>query len=111
MYERIYEALQRVAREQRITTYKDIAPLAGLDMRRPNDRKKLTAILGAIAVFEHQQGRPLLPVVVVSREDNRPGKGFFTLARELGLLEGDDEATELAFFCQEVAKVHATWRA
>ena len=49
----------------------------------------------------------MLTAVVVHKHDNIPGYGFFELVRHLGLLApGQDE---LAFFCREVGRVHATW--
>ncbi len=103
----VYEELKRVANRQAMTTYSDIAPLAGLDMDNPADRDAIRLILGKISTYEHQEGRPMLTAIVVHRQDNIPGHGFFELAKHLGRLrEGDDE---LAFFCREVARVHQTW--
>jgi len=50
----------------------------------------------------------MLTAIVVHKRDNIPGEGFFELARHLGLLSGGDD--ELAFFCHEVARVHADWK-
>jgi hypothetical protein len=105
----IYETLKRVARNQSTTTYSDIAPLAGLDMESPADRNKMRAMLGVISTYEHENGRPMLTAVVVHRQDNIPGNGFFELAHHLGLLKrGQDK---LAFFCGEVTHVYSHWRA
>lgn len=104
----IYEELKRIAERQETTTYSAIAPLAGLDMENPADRDAMRRILTAISTREDQQGRPLLTAIVVHRQDNIPGHGFFDLARHLGLLRPG--ADQLAFFAGEVARVHATWR-
>ncbi len=103
----IYEELKRVARHQETTTYSAIAPLASLDMDNPAHRDQMRQLLGKISTYEHQHGRPLLTAIVVYKQENHPGPGFFDLARHLGLLLiGKDE---VAFFCHEVARVHNEW--
>ena len=98
---------KRIAKRQETTTYSDIAPLANLDMADPANRDEISQLLGQISTYEHQQGQPMLTAIVIHREDNIPGPGFFELARHLGRLkEGNDK---LAFFCHEVARVHQTW--
>lgn len=107
MHREIYEELQRVAREQDVTTYEPIAQLADLDMRRQEDRNEIGRLLGEISTYEHEQGRPLLSAVVHLQEQNRPGVGFFTLARQLGLLQADGD--EDAFWNDEVRRVWQAW--
>ncbi len=106
----VYERLVAVARAGGTTTYREVAALAGLDMSREEDRRRLAQLLRAISTAEHRRGRPLLSAVVVHRARHRPGAGFFDLARELGLLQDarDREARE-RFFRAELARVHATW--
>lgn len=105
----IYEELKRVAQRQETTTYSAIAPLAGLDMGNSADRDAIRHILTAISTHEHQQRRPMLTAIVVHRQDNVPGHGFFELAQRLGLLR--PSADKVAFFCGEVARVHRAWQA
>ena len=107
MHQAVYDELRRVANRQEMTTYGAIAPLAGLDMNNPADRDAMRRLLGDISTHEHRNGRPLLTAVVVHKQDNVPGHGFFELAQQLGLLR--PEADQLAFFCREVARVHAQW--
>ncbi len=108
LHQPIYKELKRLAKRQETTTYSAIAPLAALDMDNPADRQEMRQILGKISTYEHQHGRPMLTAIVVHKHDNIPGNGFFELARHLGLLSEGDE--ELAFFCREVARIHAEWR-
>jgi len=107
MNEKIYDRLKQTAKAGLVTTYSEIAPLAGLDMGRQDDRNKIAEILGEISTHEHRQGRPMLSVVVIHKENNIPGQGFFTLARELGLF-GDDN--EFMFFVRELRRVHDFWK-
>jgi len=107
MHQAIYERLKSVARAGAYVTYTDIAPLAGLDMSNPDDRNKIGELLGEISIHEHQQGHPLLSVIVIHRENNIPGHGFFQLARELNLYSGRDD---LLFFIQEFERVRHFWR-
>ena len=44
--------------------------------------------------------------VVVLGDTSMPGRGFFSLARELDILLGDDE---LEFFVGELKRVHEHW--
>jgi hypothetical protein len=107
LHKSIYEELKRVAKRRQTTNYSTIAPLAGLDMENPGHRDEMRELLGKISTYEHQQGRPMLTAIVVHKQDNVPGHGFFELARHLGLLSAGQD--ELAFFCREVARVHSTW--
>ena len=87
--------------------YGEIAPLANLDMDNPGHRDEIGKILGIISTYEFQQGRPMLSAIVIHRDDNIPGGGFFELARELGRLgPGEDR---LAFRCGEVVRIHEVW--
>ncbi len=106
MHEHIYQKLLAVARSQRVTTYQEIAPLAGLDMSNQADRNEIGRLLGEISTVEHQLGHPLLSAVVILKEHNIPGDGFFTLARELHVHDGNDD---FLFFIQELRRVHDFW--
>src|SRR5438045_1627459 len=103
MHEPIYQFLRRVAAEGQTTTYAGIAPLAGLDMSRADHRNQISVLLDEISSYEHAAGRPLLSAVVVHGAGDTagaPGKGFFTLARRLGLQRAGDDDT--AFFAREL---------
>src|SRR2546421_384136 len=106
MNEQVYEELKRVAKAGATTTYGDIAPLVGLDMGNPAHRNEIARVLGEISTFEYRAGRPLLSVVVIQRDKNIPGQGFFKLARQLGAYSGSDDFN---YFVTELKKVHAHW--
>ena len=79
----IYEKLKEVAKSAQIIHYSKIAPLAGLDMSLPEDRNTIAVILDEISIHEHKEGRPLLSVVVIHKNDNIPGQGFFKMAKRV----------------------------
>jgi hypothetical protein len=68
--------------------------------------QRLFAILGQISVTEHEQGRPLLSVLVVHKTgDMQPGQGFFELAKALGF----DTSNLLKTWVDEFKRVHKYW--
>lgn len=107
MHQQIYDKLKAIARAGDITTYSDIAPLANLDMSKQDDRNRIAQILGEISTFEHQNGRPMPSAVVIHKENNIPGQGFFTLANELGIYK---QRNDVLFFVNELRCVHDYWK-
>ena len=106
MHKEIYDKLKVVAKAGQVTHYSEVAPLAGLDMSLQEDRNRIATILDEISTSEHHEGHPLLSAVVIHKDDNMPGQGFFTLARRLGLHKGEDN---FLFFIQELRRVHDYW--
>ena len=107
MQEALYRRLIELARLQSVTRYADVAPSVGFDVANQEDRTEIGRMLGEISTFEHQQGHPLLSAVVIHQDNNMPGQGFFTLARELHVYNGEDD---FLFFVQELRRVHDFWR-
>jgi len=107
----IYAKLRDVAADEHVIYYHQIAPLAGLDMSLADDRSRVADILDEISLLEHEQGRPLLSVVVVQVETGRPGKGFYRLATNLGLFAGKSDIDEMEFFIASVKRAYAMWKA
>ncbi len=107
MHKGIYQKIKSIARNQDIVFYSEIAPLAGMDMSSPKDRLEIGHLLGEISRYEHMHGRPMLSAVVVHKNNNKPGSGFFDLAQELGIYDGLDDD---AFFIKELKRVYDYWR-
>jgi hypothetical protein len=107
MNEELHRRLVSVARLGRYVIYSEIAPLLGLDMSSPADRTEIGRLLGEVSVFEHQLGHPLLSAIVIHRDNNIPGPGFFQLAQDLGIYDGNDD---LLFFVHEFQRVRDYWR-
>jgi hypothetical protein len=70
-------------------------------------RNVVGKLLDDINRSEHEQGRPLLSVIVVHLGKTMPGEGFFMCARDLGLYQaGQDRA---AFVEHEREAVFTIW--
>lgn len=107
MHDAVYQALVRRARTGRLITYSELAAVGGFDLVEEKDREELARSLDEITDFELSQGRPLIAAIVVSKETNRPGGGFFVFARARGRVgPAEDEDT---YWAREVGQVHAAW--
>jgi alkylated DNA nucleotide flippase Atl1 len=109
MYEAIYRTLKEVARAKKMVYYGDIAPLVGVDLNTGRGRREIGRVLAEVCESEARQGHPLLGSVVVRKDTNVPGKGYFNGARRLGKLSGETREEELLFWRQELKSVHAHW--
>jgi hypothetical protein len=69
----------------------------------------LAALLGQINVLEHEEGRPLISAVVVSKDTGQPGVGFWNLAEAAGFKIGDTLEQREAFWLDELTACHAFW--
>ena len=111
----IYEEIKAIAkdRDRGYVNYGEIAPLVGLDMEQPEDRRRIGAILDRINRVEHRAGRRLLSAVVTLKDANIPGTGFFNLAKELRRQPPNED--DLLFWVEEFQRVlsgpHADQRA
>lgn len=103
----LLDELRKVAAQGQTVFYSQVAEAAGLRVDDPFFDVRIGEKLDEVNRFEHAQGRPLLSAVVVSKEHNVPGGGFFTCAQELGLYDGEDKDD---FWTTELAGVHDRWR-
>ena len=110
VHEEIYTKLRDGAANEQVVYYHQVAPLAGLDMSLADDRNRIADLLDKISMFEHEQGRPLLSVVVVQVETGRPGKGFYKLATNLRLFSGKSDMDEMEFFIATVKRAYLAWK-
>lgn len=94
----VYGELIAVARRGETVTYSDVVSLA-------EGYPHLFRILDRINRHEHQAGRPLLSAVVVGTK-GLPGRGFFDLARDLGLYAGGSEEE---YWSEELERVRKRW--
>ena len=105
----VRQRLIETARRRDVIYYRPVADLLGIaDGVRLDHCRELIQALDDISTYEHQNGRPLLSVVVIGQETNRPGKGFFTMAGRNGVQRAgqDDDA----FFNVELKRAYDYWR-
>ena len=107
MHQGIYEELKKVARAKALTNYTAVGSMIGLDMGNPGDRNKIADILDEINDYEHQQKRPMISAVVIRKDINMPGQGFFECAKTLGKYWGNND---LVFWVHELTDVHNYWQ-
>ena len=99
----ISKALVEVAKDEDCVYYGDIAPLIGVSPRSI----EMNAVLERISRRKHGAGRPLLTAVVIKKTTGMPGNGFFNLARNLGLHDGNRDRK---YWLKEIRRVHDHWR-
>ena len=104
----VYCELIQAARYQGIVYYKRIARLIGIEEPGHHMARQVGQVLGEISEDEHAAGRPMLSAVAVASDDH-PGDGFFTLARNLGLLDSEDESQMQEFWERQRDRVYDTW--
>jgi len=99
-----------VAEQESTITYSDLVErvrdlqhLAN-PIDNPHD-PRLAEILGEISREEDAAGRGMLSVVVVRKNDDIPGDGYFILAKELGR----DTSDRVKCWVEELKKVHGYW--
>ncbi len=100
----IYDKLKEVARAQQTIYYQQVGSLVGLDMHDPGDRHRISQLLDDIneeEVTVHQ--RPMLSAIVIRKDEEIPGQGFWVCAKRLGLYRG---GSELEFWCDQVEQVY-----
>lgn len=102
--EEIRKILIQKAHGKKLISYGDLAKL--MTITNLDDRKEpFFEMLGEISRDEHSEGRGMLTVVVINQEFRVPGRGFFTVARELG----HAKANELEILAMESSKVFYHW--
>lgn len=95
---------ERAARSNPTITYGELASQVQAVRLGPDDIR-FHSLLGEVCIDEHRAGRPLLSLLVVRQDESLPGKGFFTLARQLKF----DVSNELKFWSDEMRRVTEYW--
>ncbi len=103
----VYDCLVETAQAGKTISYHRVAQLMNLNAEDACDRLVIGRVLDEISCGENAKGRPLISAVVVLPEIGYPGKGFFLLARELGLNTYCDDRS---FFAHELRRVHDYWK-
>lgn len=106
------------ARLQRRTTYTELntvlrqrTSVRTFDFDLDSERAAMGHLLYLIVESERPTSGTMISAIVIYLNENDAGSGFYTFARELGLL--DKKATpdqKLVFWTQQVSAVHAYYR-
>ena len=80
-HDSVRDALIRRACARRTITYSELAQRVGLPLQPYILSRHLPGLLDDISMAEHDEGWPLLSVLVLRKADGLPGVGFFRLVR------------------------------
>jgi hypothetical protein len=99
----VTKSIEKHARKREVVFYEPLMTPLGLKTTVPADRKRIGAILGAIAKESFDEHGFLLTAIVHRNAAGKthPGPGFVKIARELGIKFSDEEK----FVATEIAKV------
>ena len=107
----IRRALIVQARQKKTITYADLFANYGADMDDTSHRNEVGKLLYHIGEEEYNNQHPLLTAIVIRKDINMPGPGFFDFANEFGFAIGkdsDDEEKE-KFFKKHLKKTYDFW--
>jgi hypothetical protein len=105
----VYSELIAAARRRGTVTYQELAHVVGLPLTGNYMGKRIGELLGAVSGNEVKHGRPMLSAIAVTA-NGYPGGGFFSWARELGLLNTDEPHAERAFVEAQQRKIYEIWQ-
>jgi len=88
----------QAAREGRIINYSDLATSRGVYGR----------YLGQLSNEEFDAGRPPISAIVVGKDNQRPGDGFYPYMHEIGFAEPGEKDEDV--WERAVLAVHEYWR-
>lgn len=101
------ERLIEAARHRGFVYYKEVAQRLDIVSDRLDHSREMANALDEISIYEHENGRPLLSVVVVHQDDKRPGQGFFKMAKHTGVQEPATDND--AFYVHELTRAWDYW--
>ncbi len=103
---KVYYKLIRTAQKGKVVYYEDIARIMQLPARGDYMAREVGQMLGEISEWEHNQGRPMLSGVVIRKDKEIPGEGFFTLAKQLKIFKGRNKQS---LWQKELKDVYNAW--
>lgn len=110
----IREYLIGIARTGNITiSYSKLVDQLSLhyDLRDPEDREYLAEDVGDVSIHEHQQGRPLLSVLVIHKISKNQGDGFYKIFAEAHGLDWETVRSKKKKYIQkEMDDCRAFWK-
>ncbi len=104
--------LIELARSRRLITSQDLSNQCNLGLVMQESefaRAEIGRILGEISTFEHNAGRPLLSVLVVTKGDNYQGDGFYKLCEQLGFGPWRQLKSDITFEVGHMNRCYDFW--
>ena len=109
-YYKVYLELIIAARNNTTITYIDVARIMGLPESGNHMGAETGHMLGEISENEYNNGRPMLSVLALQTNYDKPGKGFYTLACQLRILDKNATAKEKKdFWKAQCDLVYQVW--
>ena len=105
---KLYAQLITIAKQQGTISYSDAGQLVGLGTTNVEERNEMSHLLEYISRAEAAEGRPMLSSVVIYKSGEGPGRGFFTLARQLKRARNDEDNTIV--HARELKATHEAWK-
>jgi len=102
-----YSILINAAQHQGVASYQEIAQACGLPTAGSYMGNVLGQILGLISQNEIAHNRPMLSAIAVD-VSGMPGKGFFNWAKELGVMQADEDPA--AFLTKVSSSIYDEWK-
>lgn len=97
----VYNYLITIANKQRNTiTYAEMEKFCGMVHNQQNVQK-LIKILNHTMMYNKMRNEPLIATLVVNKETERPGKGYYKTLKELDIEASD----EVEFFVKEIQRI------
>ncbi|QHT67404.1 hypothetical protein GXP67_12550 [Rhodocytophaga rosea] len=112
MNHKVRDYLIGLAKNRSLINYQELSDVCnlGLDMAKRSDRGKITKILEDIANHEFSENRPILSVIIIGKASNIPGKRFYSILSEIGVLKRNpDQKEKIMYFIDQVKAVHNYW--
>lgn len=94
--------VQKIKNEGNTITYKELANNIGMDISSASLRGEISGLLGDLSSYSFDNGMPLISALVVRKDADRPGNGFYTLYEEKKRIKIKDKD---AVFIDELNKV------
>ena len=109
-YFKVYSDLISAARNNTTLNYKDVARVMGLPESGNYMGAETGHLLGEISENEHINGRPMLSALALQTNHKKPGEGFYVLASQLNLLDGNATTEDKRLFWEkQCALVYKEW--
>jgi len=106
---KLYQLLTQVARDKKWITYGQVADMLDINISNADERwRVLGKLMDKVNDIDVEKDRPLLTSLIVTEtpEGMMAGEGFFTYARQKGLLSNENKRV---FWAEQLKRSHEYW--